>query len=465
MIADRCHQGRVRAALEPEWEARFEPRSYGFRPGRGCHDAIGAIYNTCKGPRAKRVWALDADLAAAFDKIDHTRLLDALGSFPARDMIRDWLKAGVFETGKGFAPTEEGTPQGGVISPLLLNVALHGLEEAAGVRYITAGRHAGDTKPGSPVVIRYADDLVALCHTQRQAEQVKASLAEWLAPRGLVFNEDKTRIVHLSAGFDFLGFNVRRYGATLLIKPSKAAIQRIRERLRTEMRALRGSNAAAVLAALTPIIRGWAAYYRGVVSSRTFKSLDNYLWTLTYKWATRRPRQQAEHVGLRPLLREVQQVQERPLGVRRRGQRRLPGQVFLDRHRPAHPGHRWGVSGRPRPGRVLGRSAATHQTPAGWLHAAPAHQAERPLPPLRGRAALRRSATPVAPRVGTLVAADHPEGDSRRLPRPSRKTRPTGREHHPPCARHLPTRAPSPPTQEHSIAIPGRPWACLSCLR
>jgi RNA-directed DNA polymerase len=93
--------------------------------------------------------------------------------------------------------------------------------------------------------------------------------------------------VHLSAGFDFLGFNVRRYGATLLIKPSAAAIQRIRERLRTEMRTLRGSNAAAVLAALTPIIRGWAAYYRGVVSSRTFKTLDNYLWTLTYKWATR----------------------------------------------------------------------------------------------------------------------------------------------------------------------------------
>src|SRR3954468_13510012 len=217
VIADRCHQGRVRAALEPEWEARFEPRSYGFRPGRGCHDAISAVFNTCKGPRAKRVWALDADLAAAFDKIDHNRLLDALGSFPARDMIRRWLTAGGIERGKGFAPTEEGTPQGGVISPLLLNVALHGLESAAGVRYITAGRNAGDIKAGSPVVIRYADDMIALCHSQRQAEQVQASLAEWLAPRGLVFNEDKTAIVPLSTGFDFLGFNVRRYGAVLLI--------------------------------------------------------------------------------------------------------------------------------------------------------------------------------------------------------------------------------------------------------
>jgi RNA-directed DNA polymerase len=132
VIADRCHQGRVRSALEPEWEARFEPKSYGFRPGRGCHDAIQAIYTVCRGPRAKRVWALDADLAAAFDKIDHSRLLDLLGSFPAKDMIRGWLQAGVFEAAKGFAPTEEGTPQGGVISPLLLNVALHGLEEAAG---------------------------------------------------------------------------------------------------------------------------------------------------------------------------------------------------------------------------------------------------------------------------------------------------------------------------------------------
>jgi RNA-directed DNA polymerase len=286
VIADRCHQGRVKAALEPEWEARFEPRSYGFRPGRGCQDAIQAIYLTCKGPRSKRVWIVDADLAAAFDRIDHSQLLQALGSFPARDLIRDWLKAGVFEAGKGFAPTEEGTPQGGVISPCLLNVALHGLEEAAGVRYHTSGRRTGDTRPGSPVVIRYADDLVALCHTRQEAEQVKARLAEWLAPRGLAFNEDKTKIVHLMQGFDFLGFNVRRYrNGALLIKPSRAALIRIRQRLAVEMRRLRGTNAAAVLVTIAPIVRGWAAYYRGVVSSRAFSGLDHYMWKLTYKWA------------------------------------------------------------------------------------------------------------------------------------------------------------------------------------
>ena len=241
----------------------------------------------CKGPRPARTWALDADLAAAFDKIDQDHLLGSLGSFPARDMIAGWLKAGVFEAGKGFAPTEEGTPQGGCISPCLLNVALHGLEEAAGVAYVTSGAHAGETKPGSPVAIRYADDVTVLCHSQEQAERVRARLAEWLAPRGLAFNEDKTRIVRLSEGFDFLGFNVRRYNRKLLIKPSKAAITRLRDRLAAETRRLRGSNAAAVIAALAPVVRGWAAYYRIAVSSRVFHSLDAYVWRLLYKWAKR----------------------------------------------------------------------------------------------------------------------------------------------------------------------------------
>lgn len=284
VLIDRVHQARVVNALEPEWEARFEPRSYGFRPGRGCHDAIGAIFNTVGRKSARRLWALDADLAAAFDRIDHSCLLAALGSFPARGLVGLWLRAGVIDNGR-FAPTEEGTPQGGVISPLLLNVALHGMEAAAGVRYQTTGVHAGRTMPGSPVLVRYADDLVALCDSREKAEQVKARLAEWLAPRGLVFNEDKTRVVHLEEGFDFLGVNVRRYQGKLLIKPSKAAVRRIRERLAAEMKALRGANAPAVIRRLAPIVRGWSAYYRTVVSSREFNRLDNYMWKLTYKWA------------------------------------------------------------------------------------------------------------------------------------------------------------------------------------
>lgn len=284
VIVDRAHQARVVNALEPEWEARFEPRSYGFRPGRGCHDAIGAIYRTVRGRTPQRRWVLDADLAGAFDRISHDHILTMLGSFPAKGMIRQWLKAGVMENGR-LHRTEEGTPQGGVVSPVLLNVALHGMEQAAGVRYYTTSRAAGWTVASSPVLIRYADDLVALCHSRHEAEQVKARLASWLAPRGLCLNEDKTRVVCLDEGFDFLGFNVRRQSGKLLIKPSRAAQRRIRERLRSEMRSLRGANARAVIKRLNPIIRGWAAYYRGVVSSEVFSALDAYQWRLAYKWA------------------------------------------------------------------------------------------------------------------------------------------------------------------------------------
>ncbi len=286
VISDRCHQARVRNALEPEWEARFEPRSYGFRPGRGCHDAIESLFNTLHG-KSRRVWILDADLAGAFDKISHEHLLGMLGGFPARDMIAGWLKAGIFEAGKGFAPTEEGTPQGGVISPLLLNIALHGLEEAAGVRYHT-GTYAGRVKAGCPALTRYADDLVVCCHSRQQAEQVKAQLAEWLEPRGLAFNEAKTRIVHLSEGFDFLAFNIRRYpNGKLLTKPGAKAIKRFRERLAKEFRALRGASVAAVLAKIVPITRGWIAHHQTGVSARVFAALTDYLWRLTYKWACR----------------------------------------------------------------------------------------------------------------------------------------------------------------------------------
>jgi RNA-directed DNA polymerase len=289
VIMDRCHQARAKNALEPQWEARMEPRSYGFRPGRGCHDAIGALYTTLKGAQAKRVWILDADLSNAFDQIDHSQLLASLGSFPAREQIRAWLKAGVIEAGRGFAPTDEGTPQGGVISPLLLNVALHGLEAAAGVRYYTSGTRAGDVKKDSPVLVRFADDFVVCCHSKEQAIQSKARIAAWLKPRGLALNEEKTHIVSLETGFDFLSFNIRRYrsqrGGKLLIKPAKPALRQIRGRLAADMRSLRGSNAMAVIARLNPQVRGIAAYYRTVVSKKVFHSLDDHMWKLTYKWA------------------------------------------------------------------------------------------------------------------------------------------------------------------------------------
>ena len=285
VMMDRCHQARAKNALEPEWESRFGARVYGFRPGRSCQDAAVALHTTLSS-NAKRLWILDADLSAAFDKIDHAFLLRQLGTFPARDMIAGWLKAGVFEAGKGFAPAEEGTPQGGIISPLLLNVALHGLEEASGVRYSTAPSARGKTQRDSPVTVAYADDFVVCCHSRQQAESIRARLAGWLAERGLSLNEDKTRIVSLSQGFDFLGWNFRRYpvGKTL-VKPSKGSVAKHRQRLADEMRRLRGSNAGAVIGTLNPVIRGWAAYHRSQVSSETFSSLGHYTWKLTWKWA------------------------------------------------------------------------------------------------------------------------------------------------------------------------------------
>ncbi|MFD9721940.1 reverse transcriptase domain-containing protein [Streptomyces sp. NPDC059076] len=249
VIRDRVLQARVKNALEPEWEARFEPRSYGFRPGRSCQDAISAIFWTVKGKNPKRLWVLDADLSAAFDRIDHNHLMAMLGQFPARDLVRSWLKAGVIDRGR-FAPTEEGTPQGGVISPLLLNVALHGLEQAAGCQYtVRTGREPG-AMPGTPVLVRYADDFVVLCHDEEQVHQVRARLEDWLEPRGLRFNEEKT---------------------------------------------LHGANAEAVLRRLIPIVCGWAAYYRAVASTTTFTSLDHYMWRLTFKWARRRHRNKSSH--------------------------------------------------------------------------------------------------------------------------------------------------------------------------
>lgn len=294
VLRDRVLQARVVNALEPEWEARFEPRCYGFRPGRGCHDAIEAIYWTLKGRRSKRQWVLDADLSAAFDCIDHAHLLASLGGFPARGLVADWLKAGVIEQGR-FTPTEEGTPQGGVASPLLLNIALHGMEQAAGVRYLRCDTYGVETRADSPVLVRYADDFVVLCHTREQANTAWHRLGEWLAPRGLRINADKTRVVHIETGFDFLGCNIRRHGGKLLIKPSTTAIRRIRARMAAEVRTLRGANAEAMIRRLNPIIRGWAAYYRSVVSKEVFSALDNHLWRHSYGWALRTHPNKSKH--------------------------------------------------------------------------------------------------------------------------------------------------------------------------
>ena len=277
VIADRAQQQRVRSALEPEWEARLDQKQYGFRPGRGCQDAIVMIHRAVAPKGAKRGWVLDADLKSAFDKIDHNFLLERLGTFPAREQVHAWLKAGVVDKGR-YSPTEEGTPQGGVISPLLLNIALQGMEEAAGVKY----NPDGHVRPGCPTVIVYADDFVALCHSRQQAEAVQGKLSIWLKERGLSLNREKTRIGRVSDGFDFLSFNIRRYrtsqGSKTLTRPSRDAMKKIRRRLADELRAMRGDPESQVIYTLNPVIRGQANYYRSGASKKSFQSLDNYLW-------------------------------------------------------------------------------------------------------------------------------------------------------------------------------------------
>ena len=246
VVADRVHQARVLNALEPEWEARFEPRSYGFRPGRGCHDAIQAIYEVVKGTSPRRQWVLDADLAGAFDRIAHDHILAMLGTFPARGMVAQWLKAGVVEQGR-LSRTEEGTPQGGDRQPCAAE--RRPARDGAGRRSPLLHdrrqcRSDSDGLPGCDQVRRRSRRALPFPAGSARGQ---GAARRWLAPRGLAFNEDKTRVVTLDEGFDFLGFNVRRYGGKPLIKPSKAAVRRIRERLRTELRSLRGTNARAVI--------------------------------------------------------------------------------------------------------------------------------------------------------------------------------------------------------------------------
>jgi group II intron maturase/reverse transcriptase-like protein len=326
-----------------------------------------------------------------------------VGSRPGKQ-IADWLTAGVVEQGL-FTPTEEGTPQGGVVSPLLLNVALHGMEHAAGARYRVVGNDGAASVPGSPVLIRYADDFVALCRTRDEAMQVKARLAAWLTPRGLAFNEDKTRVADLDEGYDFLGFNVRRYRGLLLIKPSKTAVRRIRKRLRTEVRALRGSNAAAVIARLNPIIRGWAAYYRSVVASEVFTSLDHYTWKLVYKWARHtHPNKPtswvvARYFGMFNKSRRNKWV----FGDRDSGA--LPAGIRLDQDRAAPAGSRHRVARRRGPGGLLEHPTASFEdaTPGRPHHPAAARQPAGRVHLLRATPPARRPSATNPARMGTVV--------------------------------------------------------------
>jgi RNA-directed DNA polymerase len=284
ILADRALQSMVKTALEPEWEAVFEASSYGFRKCRSSQDAIRYIHNVCNSKTSKN-WIVDADIKGCFDNISQEYLLDQLHSFPAHRLIQRWLEAGYVDK-RVFHDSPLGTPQGGVISPLLANIALHGMEEALGIT-----RSKSNRVQATRTVIRYADDFIVACKTEQEALLVKNLLTTWLWKRGFMLSPEKTRIIHIRDGFDFLGFNIRLYTSgkkeKLLIKPSKQSLVKFRSKLKTLWKACLGSPVVRVVAKLNLVIKGWAQYFSTGVSSEISSSLDSYMWTRQYRFAKR----------------------------------------------------------------------------------------------------------------------------------------------------------------------------------
>lgn len=283
-LTDRALQATIKNALEPEWEALFEPSSYGFRKGRSAHDAIRYIHSVCNS-RSTKTWIVDADIKGCFDNISHEFLNSQLKSFPARQLINRWLKAGYVEKNV-FHDSPMGTPQGGVISPLLANIALHGMEECLSIQ-----RHKNGRIKSPYTLIRYADDFIVACRSKKDAEQAQSKINIWLQSRGLSLSNTKTHITHISKGFEFLGFNIRLYTSThknaLLIKPSQLSRKKLRYNLKTTWKSLLSKPVKTVISKLNPIIKGWANYFKIGVSSKIFSSLDHYMWIRAYQYARR----------------------------------------------------------------------------------------------------------------------------------------------------------------------------------
>jgi len=305
-LGNRAAQTLVRLALEPEWEARFEPNSYGFRPGRSTHDAIEAIFNAI---RYQPKYVLDADIAACFDRIAHSPLLNKLHTFPVlRRVIRTWLTAGVLDGGQ-LLTTDRGAPQGSAISPLLANVALHGLETS--IQRTFPLQKPGTSIRWRPLVVRYADDFVVLHESLAYVERSRDVATGWLAEMGLELKPSKTRIVHTlrlhtgqPAGFDFLGSTVRQFpvgkthtgkntvgqplGYKTLIRPSRSAQQRHLADLARVIRQNQQSTTANLVAVLNRKIGGWANFYSAQVSKRVFSKMDHLVYEKLKRWAERR---------------------------------------------------------------------------------------------------------------------------------------------------------------------------------
>jgi RNA-directed DNA polymerase len=305
-INDRALQALVKLALEPEWEAKFEPNSYGFRPGRSCHDAIGAIFLSI---RYKSKYVLDADISKCFDRINHKALISKIHTYPTLSrLVKTWLKAGYMD-GKELFPTKDGTPQGGVISPLLANIALHGMEERV-KQYAETLKGAKTVNRTALSLIRYADDFVIIHENLNVVKKCQEIIAKWLSDMGLELKPSKTKLTHTfketdgNVGFEFLGFHIQQYkvgnyrcaknpkgtplGFNTIITPSKAKIKTHLVKIAEVIDSHKTAPQAALISKLNPIIRGWSNYYSTVVSKETFSKVDELTYNKLRTWARTR---------------------------------------------------------------------------------------------------------------------------------------------------------------------------------
>ena len=282
-MRDRAMQALYLLALQPVAETTADPNSYGFRPQRSTADAITQCHQMlCK--RGCPEWILEADIQGCFDHIDHQWLVDHVPM--DKKVLRSWLKAGVVDMGRVWK-TDEGTPQGGIISPTLANMALDGLEALLAEHFGAKGsKRRRKTKVG---LVRYADDFIVTGISKELLEQeVKPLIEVFLATRGLKLSPEKTCVTHVNHGFDFLGWTVRKFGTKVLIKPSRKNTKAFLDKCRGIIKASNGVAQEYLIWQLNPVIRGWVNYHKHQVASDAFASVDAALWKSLWKWARRR---------------------------------------------------------------------------------------------------------------------------------------------------------------------------------
>lgn len=282
-MLDRSMQALYLLALEPVSETTADRNSYGFRPHRSTADAIEQLFVNL-GRRNSATWVLEGDIKGCFDNISHEWLI---ANVPLdRVMVRKWLKAGYMESGL-LNPTEAGTPQGGIISPVLANLALDGLEAVLESQFGKKNTKASyKTKVN---YVRYADDFVITGISRELLEdEVLPLVKAFMAERGLELSAEKTVVTHIETGFDFLGQSIRKYGGKLLIKPSYKNLKNLLTKVGSVVKGNKTVPAWMLVDMLNPIIRGWTNYHRHVVAKETFNYVDYRIWKLLWQWCKRR---------------------------------------------------------------------------------------------------------------------------------------------------------------------------------